>query len=718
MKALFQLLMRLARLQAEPVDRLAIQAALTDSVSPELKTAESPPLETLDNFVLVLQLPEARRIEAHSLEPIDCPCLIHRPGSGWGLLRSQTPRKEWLVETYDCSLNRFVESLLADLSGWTIVKLRLIQPFNPAKSQVFRLILNEIYSHKRIWTEGILAGFLINAIALSTSFYTMQVYDRVVPTGATQTLWVLTVGVLLAIIFDSLAKFARSRLFEALIEQADKKLAREVYSRFLAIRFDQLPRSVGSLAAQLKGYETVRSFLTSLSSQVLVDLPFALLFILVIVWLGGWLGLIPLVFFILALSVGFFYRTRIDLLSQKTFAANNFKTGLLVETIEGAEKIKSGQSGWRMLSRWISNTDEARESEQLIRRFSENSQFIVTGLQQVSYVLLVAAGSLMISVGEITLGALVACSILSGRVLGPVAAIPDRLIQWGHVRTALQGLESLWSLEDDHHGQEQVIEPQNLRGHYVMENVVASYGAGQALRVPNLEIRPGERVGVLGPIGSGKTTLLRLLSGVFKPQEGRVRIDGLDLAHISKPTIAERVGYLQQEGRLFAGTLRENLILGLIDPGDEVILDAARETGLLQSVISPHPQGLGQGIYEGGSGLSSGQRQLVNLTGVLLRRPRVWLMDEPTASMDGPLEQNLIAVLNQSLSVDDVLVVVTHKPDLLRLAERSLVVANHQIVMDGPRDEILQKLSSLRQTRPQIDLVGETRQATLGRADE
>jgi ATP-binding cassette subfamily C protein LapB len=718
MKALFQLLMRLARLQAEPVDRLAIQAALTDSVSPEHNATESPPIEAIDNFVAILQLPEAYRIEAQSVEPTDCPCLIYSPDRGWGLLTTQTPRKEWLVETYDGSLNRFVESLFTDLSGWTAVKLRLTQPFNPAKSQVFRLILNEVYSHKRIWAEGILAGFLINAIALSTSFYTMQVYDRVVPTGATQTLWVLSVGVLLAIFFDVLAKFTRSRLFEKLVEQVDKKLAREVYSRFLAIRFDQLPRSVGSLAAQLKGYETVRGFMTSLTSQVLIDIPFALLFILVIVWLGGWLGIIPFAFFILSLSVGFLFRARIDALSQKTFAANNFKTGLLVETIEGAEKIKSGQSGWRMLSRWISTTDEARESEQLIRRFNESSQFIVAGLQQVSYVLLVAAGSLMISAGEITMGALIACSILSGRVLGPVAALPDRLIQWGYVRTALQGLENLWSLEDDHHGQEQILEPENLRGHYVMEKVVASYGAGQALVVPSFEIRPGERVGVLGPIGSGKTTLLRLLSGVFKPQEGRVRIDGLDLAHISKPTVAERVGYLQQEGRLFAGTLRENLILGLIDPGDDVILDAARRTGLLQSVISPHPQGLGQGIYEGGSGLSSGQRQLVNLTGVLLRRPRVWLLDEPTASIDGLLEQNLIAVLNQSLSVDDVLVVVTHKPDLLRLVGRIVVVANHQIVMDGPRDEILRKLSSVREARPQLDLVDAAREGNSGGGHE
>jgi ATP-binding cassette subfamily C protein LapB len=332
-----------------------------------------------------------------------------------------------------------------------------------------------------------------------------------------------------------------------------------------------------------------------------------------------------------------------------------------------------------------------------MRRVSEYSQFLAAAFQQVSYVLLVAIGALQISRGELTMGGLIACSILSGRVLGPVAALPDRLVQWAHTRSALQGLDRIWTLQDDHHGQEQAISPQTVKGHYTFEKVAASYGQGQALAIAELQIRPGEKVGVLGPIGAGKTTFLRLLSGMYKPQAGIVKMDGLDLAHISKPVLAERVGYLQQEGRLFAGTLRENLILGLIDPGDEVILEAARTTGLMQSVIAAHPQGLQQAIYEGGSGLSSGQRQLVNLTRVFLRRPRIWLLDEPTASMDGALEQHIIGALAKSLQSEDVLVVVTHKPELLRLVNRIIVVANHQIVMDGPKDAVLQRLSAGRQ---------------------
>jgi ATP-binding cassette subfamily C protein LapB len=696
MNILFPLLMRLAQVQSEPVDRLAMQAAIEqiDTQSPGL--TDQSPREAVERLIDALQLPKARWIRAGSVDPANCPCLIHRADQGWALLRGRTSQNEWLTETFDAKTNRWVETPLHALNDWVVVKLKLARPYDPSGSEVYKLIRREIFSRKKIWAEGVLAGLMINSIALATSFYSMQVYDRVVPTGASQTLWVLTTGVLLAIFFETLAKLARSRLFEQLVDQVDQKLAREVYSRFLAIRLDQLPRSVGSLASQLKGYETVRSFLTSLTSHLMIDVPFALFFLLIIGWVGGWLAVIPLVFFCISLGAGLFFRRRVDVLSKKANAATNFKTGLLVETVEGAETIKSGQSGWRMLSRWIGTTDEARDVEQEMRRVSEYSQFLVAAMQQISYVLLVAVGSLQISRGELTMGGLIACSILSGRVLGPVAALPDRLIQWAHTRTALQGLDRIWTLQDDHHGQEQAIAPQTVKGHYSFEKVAASYGQSQALSIAELQIRPGEKIGVLGPIGAGKTTFLRLLSGMYKPQAGIVKMDGLDLAHISKPVLAERVGYLQQEGRLFAGTLRENLILGLIDPGDDVILEAARTTGLMQSVISAHPQGLQQMIHEGGSGLSSGQRQLVNLTRVFLRRPRIWLLDEPTASMDGALEQHILAALSRSLQPEDVLVVVTHKPELLRLVGRIIVVANHQIVMDGPKDVVLQRLSAAR----------------------
>ncbi|MEY4017821.1 MAG: hypothetical protein RLZZ189_1619, partial [Pseudomonadota bacterium] len=296
---------------------------------------------------------------------------------------------------------------------------------------------------------------------------------------------------------------------------------------------------------------------------------------------------------------------------------------------------------------------------------------------------------------DISQGALIACSIFSGRVLSAVSIIPGQIVQWSHAKASLQSLDKLWALEDDHHGQSQPIAIQNIQGEFRLENVTSNYQGNRALFVPHLTIRPGEKIGILGPIGSGKTTLLRVLSGMFKPQEGRVLLDGIDLAHIDKPVLAQNIGYVQQDGRLFSGSLRDNLILGQVDPGDEAILAVARKTGLMQSVITPHPQGLQRTIHEGGTGLSGGQRQLVNLTRTLLLKPSIWLLDEPTASMDRNTEAQMTQTLKEAIKPTDTLVLVTHKSEMLELVDRLIVVYNNQIALEGPKEYVLRQLNSI-----------------------
>lgn len=307
----------------------------------------------------------------------------------------------------------------------------------------------------------------------------------------------------------------------------------------------------------------------------------------------------------------------------------------------------------------------------------------------------------MVSSGDLTMGSLIACSILSGRILAPVAGIPNTLQQWAHTKAAIKSLDAIWKLKDDHDGVDHPVVPERIVGHYRFENVTSVYGEKRALAIPNLSINAGEKVGVLGPVGSGKTTLLRLLSGMYKPQDGRIMLDDLNLSHISKPILAESVGYLQQDGRLFAGSLRENLTLGLLDPGDDAVLQAAKHTGLYQSVIATHADGFQQMIHEGGQGLSGGQRQLVNLTRVFLRNPKIWLLDEPTAAMDSGTEVQVIGAFKKALKQQDTLVLVTHKADLLQLVDRIIVVANNQIVMDGEKQQVLDRLQ-----KPQVETVG------------
>ena len=693
-------LARLAQLQHESVDRLAIQEAAEAAMSSQRNT----PQEQLKTVAEHLQVRAPRWLVAPDAAAV--PALIYtsrgeRAGE-WGILRGKNARDQWVSEWWDAQDNHWREQADDTLTDQAFAILKLNKAYVASASPVYQLIRQEIFSHRKLIREAIIGGLMVNVVALATAFYTMQVYDRVVPTGASQTLIVLTLGVLLAVLFELVVKRVRTNLYERLINQVDQRLARTIYMRFLSIRMDQLPQSVGGLAAQMRGYETVRGFFTSITTNLLVDAPFALLFTIIIALIAGNLALIPFSFFILSIANGLYYRRRVEAFAKQAMVESNLKAGLLVETVEGAETIKSGQGGWRMLTRWMKTTDAARDCELQMRNISEHSQHLTAAFQQFSYVLLVAFGALLVSKGELTMGGLIACSILSGRVLAPVAMIPNLLVQWAHTRAALQGLDHLWALHDDHHGQQQAVVIESIRGQYLFESVVAYYHDNMALSVPRLGIQPGEKIGVLGPVGAGKTTLLRLLSGMYKPQEGRILLDDVDLAHISKPVLAEHMGYVQQDGRLFAGTLRDNLILGQLDPGDETILLAARETGLLQAVITQHPKGLQQEIFEGGSGLSGGQRQLVNLTRAFLRKPCIWLLDEPTASMDRNLELQVTRAIRESLKPEDTLILVTHKAEMLELVDRLIVIANHQIALDGPKEQVMQQLQTASPTEGQV----------------
>lgn len=700
---LFACILRIAQFQKVPIERASLHAALIAG-APETTAATGRPGEQARQLLTAafqeLNFPTIKWLLKADRQT-EFPILLFSESTGWSVLKGINGHGRWVIDLFNTSTNVWEEIERDHLEEGLLAQLKLSRPYRVSGSTAFGVIWDAVISQRTLLIEIIAAGILVNLLALATSLYSMQVYDRVVPTGATETLLALTIAVLGSVFFEGLLKLIKSRITESLSDRVDAVLSREVYTRFLSIRLDQMPTSVGGLAAQLRGYETVRSFLSSVPAQLLIDFPFLFVYSLLVMFLGGWIGWIPLLFLLISVFLGISYKRRVETLTRLSTNASNLKTGLLVESIEGAETIKSGQGGWRMLSKWLHTTDEARQLELQTKQISEHSQHLIAAIHQISYVCMVAAGALMVAKGQMTMGALIACTILSGRILGPIATLPNILIQWGHSLASLQSLDKFWSLESDHQTTEQPVVLERLKGSFQLENVVAAYGSHPALALSLLRIDAGEKVAILGPIGAGKTTLLRLLSGMYKPQRGIVKLDGIDVNMLSKPSLAENVGFLQQEGRLFSGTLRDNLVLGLIDPGDQRLLEASKLTGLYQCVLERNPLGLQLPIHEGGGGLSGGQKQLTNLTRVFLRKPKIWLLDEPTASLDRDMEMKVISALQSSVSATDTLVLVTHKPELLQLVDRIIVVANHQIVMDGPKSEVLRRLSTPQAATPQ-----------------
>lgn len=624
------------------------------------------------------------------------PLLAYRADIGWGVIDGQTPQKSWNFRQE----NTHTESGADELS--LVLRIRLKEDHIKQRTASFTdLLKSDLGNYKGVLFEAIIATFLINMLALAVSLFSMQVYDRVIPTRSEYTLIILASGVMLVIVFEAFMKFSRSRIMDKVVVGLDQYLSREVFQRLLKVRIDQMPGSVGSMAAQLRGYEQVRSFFTASTLFGLVDLPMTIIFISLVAFIGSPLvAVVPVIAAAIAIIMGLFARKRIDIIAAEGATASYYKTGLLVEAVEGVETIKAGAGSWKFLSRWLDVMNITIKNDLDMKHTNDNLTYLTQLLQQVSYVGIVIVGSFVVMQGDMTMGGLIACSILGGRVLAPVMAIPGLLVQYSHAKAAKLNIEALFSLEQDNQGVAYPLSPTHIKGAYQCDSLVFNYQGNDrpALDVHQLVIKPGERIAILGPIGSGKSTLLKVLAGLYAPTKGRVLLDGLDIHQISRETLSECLGYLQQDHRLFQGTLRENLLIGMAAPNDDVLQDALNKTGLINLVAS-HSSGLDLPISEGGKGLSGGQKQLVAFTRLLLTKPDVFLLDEPTASMDNRQEQRCLQVLQHELTKGQTFIVSTHKTALLDLVDRLIIMDNHRIIIDGPKQAVLDDLRKNEQGR-------------------
>ena len=571
-----------------------------------------------------------------------------------------------------------------------------------------------IRQRRRVFIEASVATTVYNLLALATSLYSLNVYDRVIPTQGWSTLWVLSIGAFLGVVFEFVMREIRAIMVDRACKEIDLELSGVFFGKALSIRMDRRPSTIGTFAAQIRQFETVRNTLTSTTLFLLADMPFALFFIGVIALIAGKVALVPLALVPVAILTGFAHRRRIQRLTVLQIEESNQRNGILIEAIDGIESIKAAQGEWKQLERWQSLNESLSTNELALRHATTQSAAAVQSVQQLTYIAMIAAGAVAIGAGELTMGGLIACSIISGRAMQPIAMMSNLISQWAQARTSLRSLDAIMALPSDgpdEFGARPLI-PEQTNGELALEDVRYVYGsrvdanlrrAGAeavqgatdlvALNVPKLRIAAGERVAILGPVGSGKSTLIKVLSGLYRPQSGRVFLGGLDMALLAPEFVREHVGYLPQDVRLFQGTLRENLTIGLPSPSDEQILQAARLTGLEQA-IAAHPKGLSLEISEGGRGLSGGQRQLVGLTRLLIAQPSVVLLDEPTASMDSDLERFVMGRLASHLRQDAVLVIVTHKAALLQHVSRILVVDRGRLALDGPRDAVLARLAA------------------------
>lgn len=619
----------------------------------------------------------------------DCPFVAHHAELGWLVIVSQNADGSWAAQ--NVAGEKLTVRHLADSECVSI-------PDKGANKEIKQksadLVWRSLLKRRSIFAEALVATFLVNILTLSTSLYSMQVYDRVIPNRGFSTLFVLSAGVFIMVMLELLLKHVRSHTLDKTATHIDAELSEWFFRRALGIRLESRPASVGTLASQIRGFELIRGVLSSTTIFVLTDVPFALLFILVILMIGGWMALIPLLLLPVALIAGLVFQRQIIRSTKENQGQTNRKAGLLVESIDGAESLKANGAEWKLQARWNQLVAESGTSDEKVRHLSNLSQHITVALQQLGYISMIALGAYLVTENTLTMGALIACSIISNRTLSPITQLPAIMIQIAQAKVAADGLDNLISLPNELDDVTSGMIPGLIEKSIRFDQSLFCYGKRDriALEIAKLEIKPGERVGILGTIGSGKSTLLKLASGLYRPSEGRVFLGDLDMTMVAPKILRETIAYLPQDMRLISGTLRENLLQGLPDPGDEVILETARKTGLID-LITNHPNGLALPITEGGRGISGGQIQLISLTRMVLAKPAVYILDEPTASMDAITEARVVALLGQLASEGATLLIATHKTALLPILDRLLVIQNGKFIIDGPRDLVLAQIS-------------------------
>jgi len=556
--------------------------------------------------------------------------------------------------------------------------------------------------HRKVYRDVIVAALLVNLFAVISPLFVMNVYDRVVPNKAMDTLWVLAIGALVAYLFDMFLRGLRGYFVDAAGKEADKVVSGRLFRHLMAMRLDSGRVSAGALADELKQYESLRDFFTTAALTTAIDIPFLFVFIFMIMLIGGWVAIVPLIMVPIALAVCWHLQKPLNELVKEGMKERAYKNSLLVESIAGLETIKTQNAEAELQSQWTQLIDVGGRNWVKTRAISNFAANFTAWMAQISNILMVILGVYLITQNYMTTGALVASTIMLGRVMAPVGTVANLLTRWNQSKESLEQLDRFMQREPERPAGKTYLSRPKIEGDYRFDNVSFKYPeqSGWALEGINLHIRPGERVGIIGGMGSGKSTFVRLMSGLYMPTEGSLLVDGADIRQIDPSELRARTGFVEQLPFLFAGSIRDNIALGHRDIDDAAVLRAARIAGVTE-FTSNSELGLDQPVGERGVLLSGGQRQAVALARAFLFDPPILLMDEPTGSMDRAFETRFIDRL-ASITGGKTLVIITHRQAMLALCDRLIVMDQGVILADGPKLDVLNALKAgqIRRARP------------------
>ena len=642
------------------------------------------------------------RKDLDQISPLVLPCILMLRGKKACILQSFSEDKKMAnIITPDLSTGTSTietSKLKEEYLGYAYYLKREFVPEDTSSTKLIdagndHWFWGTLKRSKKIYFDVVIASFIINLFVLASPLFTMNVYDRVVPNNAVETLWVLALGVSVVYGIDLFLKFVRSYFLEIAGKKSDIIMSSILFERVMDMKFSNKPKSVGSFASNLKEFDTVRNFFSSASLAAIVDLPFALIFLIVTYFIGSYLVFVPIVIMIAILCYTFFIKDPLQNAIKSTFEASAMKNGILIESLSSLETIKTLGASGHVQWNWEEATGEIANRSIKSKIITTSITTVTSFLVQLNTIAIIVLGVYMIQDTHLTMGGLIAAVMLSSRAIAPMGQVASLAANFEQTKTAYQSLSKIMQMPVERPEGKKFVRRNSFEGKIEFKNVSFTYPdttKGSLDRI-NFVIQPGEKVGIIGRNGSGKTTLQKIILGLYAPTEGSVLIDGIDINQIDPADLRRNIGYVPQDVVLFKGTVRENIVQKAPYVDDMQIIKAAKVSGV-DEYVNAHPLGFDMPVFERGDGISGGQRQSIAVARAFLLDSPIILLDEPTNSLDNTVESKLKANLKVN-TVNKTMILVTHRTSMLDLVDRLIVMDNGKILLDGPRDEVLARLS-------------------------